>query len=306
MDKIDAGVSFNTFDGEAYLDENPDVAATGMDPWRHFISHGVAEGRTFSPRKSPQAIGSDAQAVLDIFAGEWNSQMPSSHGLKAIPGTTTLFEDPRIGWLYQKFGPMTGMDILELGPLEAAHTYMLHNLGARSITSIENNPRAYLKCLAIKEIFHLKRANFVLDDAIRHLNSSDKKYDIAVASGILYHMTNPIALLDALSSKSDRLFFWTQYFDQSIIAKRPDSSIYQPASEIAPGYFGSKRAYPREVMDLAIFSGGDAPYAIWMTRESIIGYLRSKGFQAIDIAFDDPYHVNGPAFALCARRNPAA
>ncbi|MGZ9724337.1 class I SAM-dependent methyltransferase [Rhizobium miluonense] len=130
--------------------------------------------------------------------------MPSGHGLKTTPGKTNLFEDSRIGWLYQKFGPITGMDILELGPLEAAHTYMLHNLGARSITSIENSPRAYLKCLAIKEIFNLTRATFILDDAIRYLSSSDEKYDIAVASGVLYHMTDPLGLLDALSSRSDR------------------------------------------------------------------------------------------------------
>jgi hypothetical protein len=33
------------FDGRAYLARYPDVAQTGMDPLRHYIAHGQAEGR---------------------------------------------------------------------------------------------------------------------------------------------------------------------------------------------------------------------------------------------------------------------
>jgi chromosome segregation ATPase len=35
------------FDAGAYLRQNPDVAASGMDPLRHYILHGSLEGRTF-------------------------------------------------------------------------------------------------------------------------------------------------------------------------------------------------------------------------------------------------------------------
>jgi DNA repair exonuclease SbcCD ATPase subunit len=33
------------FDGEAYLAVNPDVAAHGHDPLRHYMTHGIYEGR---------------------------------------------------------------------------------------------------------------------------------------------------------------------------------------------------------------------------------------------------------------------
>lgn len=33
------------FDGEDYLRRNPDVAATGADPLRHYLGHGIREGR---------------------------------------------------------------------------------------------------------------------------------------------------------------------------------------------------------------------------------------------------------------------
>lgn len=36
------------FDRAAYLRENPDVAAAGMDPWTHFVQYGNNEGRAFT------------------------------------------------------------------------------------------------------------------------------------------------------------------------------------------------------------------------------------------------------------------
>jgi hypothetical protein len=36
------------FDGDEYLRRNPDVAATGGDPLRHYLEHGVVEGRSRS------------------------------------------------------------------------------------------------------------------------------------------------------------------------------------------------------------------------------------------------------------------
>ncbi len=44
----------------------------------------------------------------------------------------------------------------------------------------------------------------------------DKTYDIVFASGVLYHMEKPIELLDLISRVSDKIFIWTQYYDERI------------------------------------------------------------------------------------------
>jgi hypothetical protein len=44
-------ISRENFDGAAYLAANPDVAASGSDPWQHFVAHGRGEGRRFWPLK---------------------------------------------------------------------------------------------------------------------------------------------------------------------------------------------------------------------------------------------------------------
>src|SRR6058998_2055014 len=84
------------------------------------------------------------QNALDIFKGEWSSSLPPEKGLQT-GGVAALFQDGRVKWAVEQFGGVEGQTILELGPLEGAHTYMLEKMGAASVTAIEANTRAYLK-----------------------------------------------------------------------------------------------------------------------------------------------------------------
>ena len=89
-----------------------------------------------------------AQNALDIFQGEWTSRFPASCGLTA--GEIPSFEDMRVLWAIQESGGVEGQSVLELGPLEGGHSFMLQEYGkAASITAIEANTRAYLKCLIV-------------------------------------------------------------------------------------------------------------------------------------------------------------
>ena len=53
------------------------------------------------------------------------------------------------------------------------------------------------------------------------------------------------------------------------------------------------------------FCGGPLPTSIWLTRESIISYLKFIGFTDIKISFESTDHPNGPSFNLCATRVPS-
>ena len=95
------------------------------------------------------------QNVLDIFQGEWSSQFPDEFQLTTEPGRARLFEDGRVVWTEQVFGSLADWKILELGPLEAGHSYMFQARGAEKVTAIEANTRSFLKCLCVKEILGL-------------------------------------------------------------------------------------------------------------------------------------------------------
>ena len=143
-----------------------------------------------------------AQSAVDLFAGEWSSSFPQGSGVVSTPGTAPLFEDTRVTWANTMFGGFAGKTVLELGPLELGHTYMLQQFGAAAIDSVEANSRAFMKCLIAKEILKVDRANLMLGNFVEYLGTTQKQYDWVVASGVLYNMQQPLRVLKLIAEHS--------------------------------------------------------------------------------------------------------
>ncbi|GAB4347682.1 MAG: hypothetical protein Fur0042_14190 [Cyanophyceae cyanobacterium] len=241
------------------------------------------------------------QNILDIFEGEWSSRIPDRFGLKTVPGPAALFQDDRVIWAEQQMGGFQGRHILELGPLEGAHSHMFCDRGAASVTAIEANSRAFLKCLCMKEVLGMNRVAFKLGDFLAFLKDAIRRgdrYDLIFASGVLYHMENPLLLLHLMAQVSDRVFLWTHYYDRDI--------LFSPLNYL--DYDGMSYGYSLQDYGTALgwagFCGGAAPTSKWLTRDGILSALKRFGLDDIQISFDAPDHINGPAFALFAQRSP--
>lgn len=245
------------------------------------------------------------QNVIDIFKDEWSSKMPADSGLQSTPGTARLFEDERVKWVEKTFGGFTDLDVLELGPLEGGHSYILQQGGAKSVLAIEANQRAYLKCLCIKEVFNLHKVKFLLGDFNAYLEENKRTYDLIIAAGVLYHMKDPVRLIDLITHQTDRIYLQTHYYNHDIIAATP---------HLAPKFAAAKRFMYQEfeyeasdqnyneALNWQGFCGGSEPDSRWLTRQSIIDCLKHFGFDNITINFEAPDHIHGPLFCICATR----
>jgi len=108
------------------------------------------------------------QTAVDIFAGEWASRLPAP--LQHVQaGSAPLFEIEHVPWGVKALGGVEGQRVVELGPLEGGHTYLLDRMGAAEVVAVEANTRAYLKCLIAKELFDITSARFRCGDALRFL-----------------------------------------------------------------------------------------------------------------------------------------
>jgi hypothetical protein len=243
-----------------------------------------------------------AQAALDTFRGEWSSRFPPPFS-ELNAGKSELFEDARVQWALAQFGDVQGKSVLELGPLEGGHSYMLEKAGFASVLGIEANTRAYLKCLITKEITDLSHTRFVLGDFVKFLRASPPKFDAAFVCGVLYHMENPAELIELISHAADQVFIWTHHYVPSwqhvgrFTAAQPSEHKGFQHSLYRQEYGASLKR--------AGFCGGPLRYSSWMTREDILSCLKYFGFVDMQTNFDDPNHPNGPAFALVAKKSAA-
>jgi len=244
-----------------------------------------------------------AQNAVDALPG-WNHALPDHIGVTA--GLGTFYNDTRILWALEQFGSVQGCKILELGPLEAGHTCLLERSGAALIHSIEANKLSFLRCLVVKELLGLERAKFFLGDFVEWLDHRRESYDLIIASGVLYHMQNPVRLLELIAKNTNALYLWTHYVDdiampagdprrQAIVGPAETQECHGIKVRV------HKRSYHGAWRDKA-FCGGMHDLHCWMEKDDILAILEAVGFSDIRIAHDQPDHPNGPSFSVFARQ----
>jgi hypothetical protein len=241
------------------------------------------------------------QTEIDIFKGSWSCELPSE--TKALSGGwAKTFEDPKITWFFKKIGGVKDTKGFELGPLEAGHSWMAQNNGVKSLISVEANRNSFLKCLIIKNLLGMNNVQFKLGDSIKYLDSHVGSFDFILASGILYHLKDPISALELILSKTESLLVWTHYFDEKIIMSNPvkyskikslDPLVYNGSSYEIASY-----AY-KKAMNWKGFCGGMSSEVVWLNKALYLDMCHSRGFET-EVYKDEADHPNGPAFCFSA------
>lgn len=255
--------------------------------------HLSASARFASVRPSPQS-------AVDAIPGPWVSRFPAPLA-DVRAGDVDLFEDDRIEWGFRALGGVQSRTVLELGPLEGGHSYMTQRAGASRVVAVEANREAFLKCLVVKEIFRLDRCSFLCGDVLEYLADETDVFDICIACGILYHLIEPIRLIELISGRAKRLLLWTHVYDERAITGTALAKRIDPPQDVEVGGF-RHRIYRHSygaATHLTGFLGGTRGYSNWVSREDLLAALEHFGWREIQTAFDGP-HPNGPALALTA------
>lgn len=244
-----------------------------------------------------------AQAAIDIIPGGWASRLPLA-GVRS--GQAELFEDSRVVWAIDALGGVTGASCLELGPLEGAHSYMLEQAGAGRVVSVEANKDAYLKCLITKELLGLQRCNFLCGDVAAYLNSTEEHFDVCWCAGILYHMVEPVRLIDLISQHAEHMYMWTHYYDAAALAPGEAKGTPFAGGHFADvDYKGYRHRVHRHEYGVARrvggFWGGTRPTSNWLTLDGLLGALEHFGWSSVQTQLEEG-HPHGPAVNLLATR----
>lgn len=238
--------------------------------------------------------------ALDIFPGQWSGELPTFN--KGV--LSKFYEDHRILFFEKHICGFSGKKILELGPLEASHTYMMSVRGASDILAVEANRTSYLKCLIVKELLSIN-ARFLLGDFCLLLRDNPPRVDAIIASGVLYHMIDPLGLIEGMARASNTICIWTHYFDPDIIRARPELSKKFSRKTKNVSFYGREivmceQSY-LEAVEWGGFCGGAESRSYWLTRKGLFAAFGALGYEIVvgDEALD---HPNGPCLTFVARR----
>lgn len=238
------------------------------------------------------------QNAIDLFRGEWASRLPGPYE----SGEHDLFNDSRISWLVNELGGVQDMNVLDCGPLEGGHTYALEHAGA-DVLGVEANTRAFLRCLVAKEVLAM-RSRFQLGDFLALLRSP-ARFDLIVASGVLYHLTNPVDAIALAAQATDRLYLWTHYFDRDHLS--PTLRFDEPHTETVRDFRHTlHRQHYQSRLGNRGFFGGAHDTSCWLERSDLLNALAFFGFDDVRVQFDHQVAEPGPSIALLARRGGSA
>ena len=256
-----------------------------------------------------------AQTQVDVFGGQWAFELPLEG---VITGVGKGFANPHpvVHMAEQIFGSLEGMSCLELGPFEGEISYALHHSGAQ-VTSIEVRRLNFLKCLVVKNVLDLSRVTFGIGDFMKHLEEPGPQYDICIASGVLYHMREPVRLIELLSKRCKRILIGTNYIAPQIfdLANIPDSSGLSPVGCTFPDPEGElfehggltvrqyRMVYPFDPDIHAIYgAGGPEMFSNMLTDVDILRAVEHFGFRVVGEVKNDPNADRGPNLYFCAER----
>jgi hypothetical protein len=229
------------------------------------------------------------QNVVDLFKGAWKSTLPGN----LVSGTFPMFDDARPAWTATQIpGGLALKTVLEFGPFEGYQTYLLLREGAKGVTSVEANSVNFLKCLCLKEIYDLK-AKFLFGDIVKFVRGCTSRFDVAWASGMLYHLQDPIYFIKRISEIAKYVFVWTHYFDREIIGALQNGQ----EKHFIPSHDKVERHYDRDIELSArsyllpdykeeipmYWEGGSEQITYWLTKNDIIWLFQQSGMRLIAV-----------------------
>lgn len=192
-----------------------------------------------------------------------------------------LIEDrlapPFMDFLRDRLGGFENKQILELGPYEGYHTCYLHQNGAGQTVSVEGNPRNFLKCLIVKNHYGLDNTQFLLGDATKYLIRTKRTFDFILASGILYHLANPIAALRQMTDRSDAIGICTTIYDAKNLVFKMTGRTREFHLDGEPPIVLHERPNPTGKTQDAKF--GLESSAWLLSREDLLRYLKYRDFR---------------------------
>lgn len=238
---------------------------------------------TLIPSNRFSDLQPDCLSALKIHAGSWKFDFDKLNKEEIIE---VCKRDARPMFCRESFGNLGDLKILELGPSDGYNTLGLELEGANDVVSIEGNAGAFLRCVTLKNAFGMK-SNFLYGDFEKYIKKLNFRYDLIYASGIMYHLVDPINFFLDCAKMTNKIFIWTFVYDDEIIRNHSYESKWFDFSDRSEQVLSSKvitlhkRYYEQSIIDSDKYAGGFSKFANWLNYEDWNDLFCIAGFKVV-------------------------
>jgi hypothetical protein len=231
----------------------------------------------------------DRSNALNIYKGSWKFGYDR---MSYAEIRANILRDPRPQWCAEVYPDFHRLRIVELGPADGYNTAGLEFAGARNVTAIEGNVDAFLRCLILKNYLGLQ-AEFILGDFVEYFEEEKAQADLVYASGMLYHLQNPLKFLYNVSKLAPHLYLWTHFYEAAEASRIENEKQSFASREQRQATVGNatatyyRRDYNIDHVSAAGYIGGLHQFANWISRNDLFAALEAYGYR-IKRVVDDP------------------
>lgn len=256
----------------------------------------VPRGPVRGSFEEPPSPSPSRRAMIGVLDGWTTSYVVD--GI-TVGGMIPLYEAPCLRRQLELIGGAGGKRALELGPLEAAHTRILCEQGAREVIAVEGFREAWLRCLVVKEVFGLNQARFLYGDFCAYVAEyQGAPFDFVLAQGVLYHQRNAPELIHRIARLTDCVLVWSQAADENHPGG-PEVSVEANGKS----YRGRVNDYGGARSVSKNYCGGVHSTAVWLYPDELRRAFWDAGFTHLADEHSET-NPNGPTVQFVASKVP--
>ena len=122
------------------------------------------------------------------------------------------------------------------------------------------------------------------------------------ASGILYHMEDPLRLIALLARRTDKVFLWSMYFDPAYVGPSGRKLSHKLVALAHEGFAADGYEVINHGRFRRDFWGGNRRLARWLSLDAILGAFHHHGMTRAEVIETTDIGGRGPAATIAFSR----
>jgi len=243
--------------------------------------------------------------------GWWNLLPFTTHKIQIADGLWTVHTgviaeaDVRSHFVLEALGgSLAGKSVVDLGCLEGGFSVAFARLGAERVLGIEAREISYRRCELVRQLLGFQNLRFVHGD-FKDVLAATAPFDVVLACGVLYHVSDPVALIDQIFASCTQLALIDTHVANSdnpfpgcepeIVTHTFRGKQYQ--GMVFTEFHSSRFVAEREQ---ALWAAWSDQKSFWPTEEALVEMLREAGFSRVEKL--DPSSREEPFFVAPLNR----